>query len=148
MRVCGVELKGGEAIICLLAYDRGAYQVSDCRQRLFKVSQSTATESIREFQFAFKKLMQDYKIDEVVILERAQKGKFAGSATSFKLEAAIQLIDIPVTVLMHAEQKAQIKRKPMLVDFDGLELKKFQKPAFEVAYAFQNQRLYGALNAD
>lgn len=142
MRVCGVELKGGEAIICLLGHDRGVFDVPECRQRLFTVSQSAATETIRHFHTAFKQLMGDYKVDEVVIIERDQKGKWAGSATSFKLEAAIQLIDLPVELISQSVMKEQIKRNPIPVDFEGLELKKFQQPAFNVAYAYQNQRIF------
>lgn len=142
MRVCGIELKGGEAIICLLGHDQGAFNVPECRQRLFSMTQSSATDSIRDFHFALTKLLQDYKVDEVVIIERDQKGKLAGSATSFKLEAAIQLIDMPVTLVSQAQMKEQIKRNKLQVDFDTLGLKKFQKPAFNAAYAFQNQRIF------
>lgn len=141
MKVCGVELKGSEAIISLVGYDQGAFQVPDCRQRLFTVSQSEDADAIRQFQFAFKKLLEDYHIDEVVILRREQKGKFAGSSTSFKLEAAIQLIGLPVSVLATAQVKEQFKAAPPSTDFGGLELKKFQQPAFNAAYAFLNMKL-------
>ena len=143
MRVCGVELKGGEAIICILGYSNGAFDVPECRQRLFAVSQSAATDSIRDFHFAFAKLMQDYQVDEIVVIERDQKGKLAGSATSFKLEAAIQLVDRPVKLISQATMKEKIKLNKLQVDFDSLGLKKFQKPAFNAAYAYQNGLLFG-----
>ncbi|WP_025821728.1 DUF3010 family protein [Shewanella marina] len=142
MRVCGVELKGGEAIICLLNYDKDTFNVPDCRQQSFAISNSAETESIREFHFAFNKLMQDYHVDQIVIIEREQKGKLAGSATSFKLEAAIQLGDLPVTLMSPVSVKEQNKRNPPQVDFDGLDLKKFQQNAFEVAFAFQNKCIF------
>lgn len=148
MKICGVELKGGEAIICLLTYDRGAFTVSECRQRVFAISSSEPTQVIRDFQFAFKKLMEDYAVDEVVIMERHQKGKFAGSATSFKLEAVIQLLDMPVTIMDSDTSKALLKRNPILVDIDELGLKRFQHPAFKVAYAYHNFLLYGQSTAE
>jgi hypothetical protein len=135
MHVCGVELKGGEAIICLLDHDRGAYTVSECRQRSLPVTQSASTDSIRDFQFTFSKLLQDYQVDEVVIIERHQKGKLMGSATSFKLEAAIQLLELPVTMLSTAAIKEQLNLMPP-VSFDELGLKKFQQAAFNAAYAY------------
>lgn len=146
MKVCGVELKGGEAILCLLAYDKGAFTVIECRQRLFTVSDSESAESIQGFQFAFKKLMEDYHINEIAIIQRPQKGKYAGSATSFKLEAAIQLLAMPVTMLSMESVKALEKRNPLLVDMEALGLKKFQYPAFKVAYGYQNQLQYGELS--
>jgi len=144
MRICGVELKGAEAIICLLDHDNGAFNVPDCRQRSFSVSQSQTTQATRDFQFAFAKLIEDYKIEAVVIIERMQKGKFAGSSTSFKLEAALQLLDLPVNMLTTTQMKEMIKRNPLDVSIEDLGLKKFQQPAFSVAYAQQNREIHGA----
>ncbi|SIQ88551.1 Protein of unknown function [Shewanella morhuae] len=145
MRVCGVELKGGEAIISLLSYEGETFNVPECRKVSFTVSQSATTEAIREFHFAFHKLMQDYRVDEVVIIEREQKGKLAGSATSFKLEAAIQLGELPVSLLSPVTIKEQNKRNPPQVDFDSLDLKKVQQLAFEAAYAQQNRHIFGKI---
>ncbi|MFB2727713.1 DUF3010 family protein [Shewanella mangrovisoli] len=143
MRICGVELKGGEAIISLLSYEGETFNVPSCRKVSFSVAQSASAEAIREFHFAFHKLMEDYKVDEIVVIEREQKGKLAGSATSFKLEAAIQLGDLPVTLLSPVTIKEQNKRNPPQVDFDSLDLKRVQQPAFEAAYAQQNRRIFG-----
>ncbi|MCE9678290.1 DUF3010 family protein [Shewanella sp. AS1] len=142
MRVCGVELKGGEAIICLLSYEGDTFNVPSCRTRALTVSDSAKTDSIKEFHFAFSKLMQDYKVDEVAIIEREQKGKLAGSATSFKMETAIQLCGLPVQLISAVNIKAQLKRNPPMVDFEGLDLKRFQKNAFEVAYTLQNKHIF------
>ncbi|WP_044555949.1 DUF3010 family protein [Shewanella piezotolerans] len=142
MRVCGVELKGGEAIISLLSYEGETYNVPDCRQKSFAISNSAQTETIREFHFAFGKLLEDYRVDEVVIIEREQKGKGAGSITSFKLEAAIQVLSLPVTLISPVIVKAQLKRNPPQVDFEGLGLKRFQKNAFEAAYASHNLTIF------
>ncbi|MEH6651938.1 MAG: DUF3010 family protein [Motiliproteus sp.] len=140
MRVCGIELKGGEAILCLLNLDDGIFNVAECRQRQYTVAASASTDSIREFHFSFSKLMQDYQIDEVVIIERHQKGKLAASATSFKLEAAIQLIEQPVTLITTATIKEQLKLNPLQVEAVELGLKKFQITAFTAAYAYQHQQ--------
>jgi hypothetical protein len=138
MRICGIELKGSEAVICLLDYEQGAFSVADCRQRVFSVSDAQSTPGIRQFQFAFSKLIDDYKIEQVVITERMQKGKFAGSATSFKLEAAIQLLELPVELINTTIIKDMFKRNPIDVSVAELGLKKFQQPAFNAAYAQHN----------
>ncbi len=143
MRACGVELKGSEAVICLLTLDEGAYNVPECRQRSFTVSASQATESIRDFHFAFSKLMEDYAVDEVVIIQREQKGKHAGTAASFKLEAALQLLEIPVSLISASDMKTLIKRNPLQAEMDDLGLKKFQYQAFKAAYAYHNFVIYG-----
>ena len=142
MRVCGVELKGGEAIISLLSYEGETYNVPDCRQKSFAISNSESTETMREFHFAFGKLIEDYRVDEIVIIQREQKGKGAGSVTSFKLEALIQILPVAVSIVSPVAIKEQLKRNPPQVDFEGLELKRFQKNAFEAAYAFHNMTIY------
>ena len=143
MLVCGIELKGKEAILCLLKHDKGVFVIPDCRQKLFTVSNSGTTEGIREFSFAVAKLVEDYKIEQIAIVARDQKGKFMGSATSFKLEAVLQLLDVPVAMVTNAQMKQQISRNPIQVDFDSLGLKTFQKPAFNVAYSHHNFLMYG-----
>ncbi|GIU24080.1 DUF3010 family protein [Shewanella schlegeliana] len=142
MRVCGVELKGGEAIISLLSYEGETYNVPDCRQKSFAISNSESTETMRDFHFAFGKLIEDYRVDEIVIIQREQKGKGAGSVTSFKLEALIQILPVAVSIVSPVAIKEQLKRNPPQVDFEGLELKRFQKNAFEAAYAFHNMTIY------
>ena len=148
MRVCGVELKGGEAIISLLAYDAGNFNLPDCRTRMMPISKLGDVEALTDFHFAFKKLMEDYHVNEVVVLQRDLKGKNAGSSVSFKAEAAIQLCGL-TTVLMHSsEMKERLKLNPIQANLDDLELKKFQYPAFRVAYAHHHQIMYGPLKED
>ncbi|WP_163930539.1 DUF3010 family protein [Paraferrimonas sp. SM1919] len=143
MRVCGVDIVGSEAIICLLTYEGDTFNIPDCRTRVFPVSKSQYTGTIRKFHKNFSKLMEDYKVDEVVFIERHQKGKHAGSAASFKIETAIQLSDVPVFSITTSQIKEQLKRNPVNADFESMGLKRLQKGAFEAAYAYQNQKIYG-----
>lgn len=139
MKVCGVELKGNEAIICLINKSDGMIDLPDCRVSKFDIVEPSKTESIRDFQFKFKKLMQDYQVETVVIKERLMKGKFAGGAVGFKLEAAIQLIeDVEVEVLSAADQKASLKRAPEMIRVKEIGLKGYQQDAYETGYAFLN----------
>ncbi|GAA5190405.1 DUF3010 family protein [Ferrimonas gelatinilytica] len=143
MRICGVELKGSEAVLCLLDYKVESYYLPECRQRSLACSGSETAEGMRQFHFAFHKLMSDYQVDRVVIIQRAQKGKFAGGAPGFKMEAAIQLGEVDVTLISHTEIKAQLKRNPPMADFADMGLKKFQEPAFNAAYAAHQTQLFG-----
>ncbi|WP_372870641.1 DUF3010 family protein [Shewanella sp.] len=145
MKVCGVELKGAEAIISLVSYDREAFNVPECRKHTFTISNASAQEAMTEFHFAFSKLMEDYKIEAVALIEREHKGKAAGSAISFKLETAIQLCGLPVQLMKPTAIRELCKRNPPQVDFEVLGLKRFQQPAFEAAYAFLNGKIYGKL---
>ena len=136
MRICAVDLKGDDAIICIMAKNMGLIEVPECRQRKFTISDTQDNENMRWFQRAFKQLVLDYKIDKVVIKERAMKGKFAGGAVGFKLEAALQLLDeVNVEILTNTRIKEQLKHTPLHLDFKQTGLKQFQENAFVTAYA-------------
>ncbi len=136
MRVCGVELTGSDAVICLLSMKDGIFDIPDCRVRKNSLDKNNTQANLRFFQSSFAKLMADYKVDKVVIRERPTKGKFAGSAVGFKLEAAIQLIpNLQVELTTHQDVKETIKRHPLPVDFSDTGLKAFQEGAFTTAYA-------------
>lgn len=137
MRVVGVELKGSEAIICLLSLDGGFFDVPDCRVRKFEIRDSDSSENLKEFQFAFAKLAADYQVDKVVIRQRPLKGKFAGGGVGFKLEAALQLCDkLGVVLMAPAQIKEAIKQHPIPLPFSETGLKVFQETAFATAFAY------------
>ena len=84
MRVCGVELKGNDAVICLMIFEKGLYTLLECRVKKISISDATNQQQLQKFQFDFTKLMADYQVDHVVIKERMTRGKFAGGSVSFK----------------------------------------------------------------
>lgn len=138
--MCAVDLKGSEAIICLLSVKAGLYQLHECRANKLSIATETNTEQMRKFQFDFAKLMADYQIEHIVIRQRMTKGKFAGGAVSFKLEAAIQLIEtVTVSILSPATIKQIIKNSRTQMHFDDTGLKQFQQHAFMTGFAFLEQ---------
>ncbi|RJE77619.1 DUF3010 domain-containing protein [Pseudoalteromonas citrea] len=144
MRTCGVEIAGSEVLLCLLTKENDVFDIRDIRQTRFTLGNvGLDTEDMQKFQFDFAKLMQDYQVDSVAIRQRMPKGKFAGSATGFKMEAAIQLIkDLDVRLLSTTEVKEQLKRNPLPIDFADTGLKKFQENAFINAYVFIQKKTY------
>ncbi len=143
MKTCGVEIKGSEILLCLLNRENDVFDIRDVRTTRFVLNDANSTEQMRKLQFDFNKLMQDYGVEFVAIKGRQHKGKFAGSAAGFKMEAALQLIDsLHVEVMNVTEMKEIIKRNPLPVDFADTGLKKFQEHAFTTAYAFITKRTY------
>lgn len=137
MRTCGIEIKGSEAIVCLMTLKNGLFDLPDCRQVRFALSKDQEQQSVRHFQFTFAKFIEDYQISQLVIKERPQKGKFAGGAVGFKIEAALQLIPgCNCTIISATEIKEKLKRHPLPVDFKETGLKAFQETAFITGYAF------------
>jgi hypothetical protein len=81
--------------------------------------------------------MIEHEVTSVAIKERMPKGKFAGGAISFKLDAAIQLIassELDVRLLPSALVKSTLATSPMPIAFAETGLKVFQETAFTAAY--------------
>ena len=147
MRICAVELKGDDAIFCIMSKNMGLLDIPEVRQRKITISNTQDTENMRWFQRQLLQLVTDYKVEKVVIRERPMKGKFAGGAVGFKLEAAIQLIEgLNVELVTGARIKEQLKHTPILMEYKQTKLKQFQEQAFITAYACLHMQdgLYGA----
>lgn len=144
MKVCGVEIKGNDAIICLLSLEDDLFQIPECRARRLVLEDIHTAEGLQHFQFTFEKLMADYQVPKVVIRQRPTKGKFAGGAIGFKIEAAIQLLKgFETETLSPTLIKTMLKRNPLPVEFAATGLKGFQEPAFSSAYAYLMVDKYG-----
>ncbi len=140
MRICAVDLKNNEANLCLLEQKEGLFNLPDCRARKFTLINPLDSQAVIDFQKQFIKLVEDYKIEKIVIRERMTQGKFAGSAVSFKIEALLQLMpNTEAEVFLVNEIKQVIKDHPVLVPFKELGLKQFQEQAFITGYAYLNR---------
>ncbi|GLP95566.1 DUF3010 family protein [Paraferrimonas sedimenticola] len=136
MRIVGVELKSNEAVVSLISYAEGLVDLPPFRARRVTMSKGTDAQTLKDFQFEFSKLMKDYQVEKVVIRERPTKGRFAGSAVGFKMEAAIQLIEGLNVELLSANQiKTSLKHTPLPIEFAATGLKGFQEGAFTSAFA-------------
>ncbi len=141
MRVCGVELSGNDAVICIMELDSGNFSLPECRVKRISIENAKETEEIKKFQFTFNKLMTDYNVKNIIIKERLTRGKFAGGAVGFKLEAAIQLSPyLEVSLLSSADIKAIQKTVHFADNFADTGLKKFQEQAFITAFAYLNKK--------
>jgi len=137
MKVCGVELKANDAIICILSLTNGLFATHECRVKRFSIPNVADAEELKKFQFDFAKLMEDYQVDHVVIRERMTRGKFAGGAAGFKLEAAIQLSEtLNVSLLSSAQSKEIMKASHLQMNFSDTGLKQFQETAFMTALSY------------
>ena len=137
MRVCGVELKDNDAIICIMQREHGLYDVPKVRATKITLADAVNTEHLKKFQFNFLQLLKDYQVDEIAIKQRDLKGKFAGGAVTFKMEAVLQLLEnypvrlVSTTYIKEGLSLAQVKPDPI-----ELGLKKFQKEAMLTCFAY------------
>jgi hypothetical protein len=116
MKVCGIEIKGSEAIIAVATLDGQA---------------------LSHFTLATKKIAQvasfvrENSIDRIAIKKRSKKGEFAGGPTTFKIEGVFQLLEnCEVTLLSPQTINAQAKKHNF--ELPGT-LNKYQHEAFKAA---------------
>lgn len=138
MKVCGIELTGNDAIVSVVLFEDEIFHLPECRARRVPCKAPDDRNELRYFQKTFTKLVKDYKIDTLVIKQRMKKGKFAGGANSFKLEAALQLMDdrVEVKLISATQIKENLKKYPLPIRFEETGLKKFQQVAFTTAFAY------------
>lgn len=137
MLICGVELSGSDAVVCLLNKDMGQFSLPESKIRKITLKKNHTREDLQQFQASFAEFVMENGVKKVAIKERMPKGKFAGGAISFKLEAAIQLMsvaDVEVSLLSPATIKSTLASNPLPVPFAETGLKVFQETAFIAAY--------------
>ena len=64
-------------------------ELIDIEKKKIKIGDDEISSEVRSFFDAFVDFIQDNKVDFIVLKKRAKKGKMAGGAVSFKLEALI-----------------------------------------------------------
>ncbi|MCP3923560.1 MAG: DUF3010 family protein [Desulfobacterales bacterium] len=132
MRVCGIEIKGSDSVLVVLEGEAKDFQTIDCDIRKISIENTENSYDIKNFHKNFKKFVIDENIDIVGVKKRNTKGRFAGGALSFKMEALIQLLDVKIVLLPSATIAKSIKKKNP--DYPE-DLKKYQHGAFETGFA-------------
>ncbi len=131
-RICGVELKGSEAIVAIVELLPKGFSYLDLETRKIVLNPDDSSESARAFHQAFANFVKENNIDEVVIKKRQKKGRMGGGGDSFKMEALIQLCPDLTTHLIAPQTIAAVEKK------QGIELpadiKKYQEVAFKTVY--------------
>jgi len=137
MKACGVEIKGNDAIICIMSKENNLYDIPHTRVQKISLVDAGDAEQVQKFQFTFAKLMEDYHVSHVLIKGRALKGKFAGGPVGFKIEGAIQLIkELQVEILAGNFIKKEIAKSQIDIDFRDTGLKQYQEQAFTTVFAY------------
>ena len=132
MRVCGVELKAADAIVVVLEGNKESFEIVDTGVQKISLRDTNNSEDVQAFHEAIHAFVQKHQIDKIGIKKRNTKGRFAGGATSFKMEGIIQLAqDATVALIAPASIASTIKKEePPAAN----KLFTYQKGAYETAY--------------
>jgi hypothetical protein len=89
-KICGIELKSSDAILAVIEASDGDVEFIDIEPRKINIENDESCADVQSFYDSFVNFLRTHYIDVVVVKKRAKKGKMAGGAVSFKLEALIQ----------------------------------------------------------
>ena len=136
-KICGIELKSSDAILAVIEESDDDVKFIDVEPRRIKIGNDESCTDIQSFYNSFVNFVRENHIDVVVIKKRAKKGKMAGGAVSFKLEALIQLNGaVGVELVSGQGIAAANKREPFDIPED---LNKYQEAAFMAASLYIRQ---------
>ena len=129
MKVCGIEIKGNNAILSCLDGDSENYEVVSQKIKKIGLEDSKVQKSVKSFSSAISQFFKEMNFDRIAIKARAEKGNFAGGATSFKIEGLIQNTDYVVEIIHGATVKSKLKG----IDVDLSIANKYQEESLKLA---------------
>ena len=128
MTLCGIEIKGSEAIIAVAAPD--LTHVTMATKKIALEDDDEAA-NVKAFASQLAAFVRDNGITRIAIKKRSKKGEFAGGPTTFKIEGVLQLLDgVEVTLLSPQTINAQYKKHNFELP---ATLNKYQHEAFKAA---------------
>jgi len=130
-RLCGIELKSSEAILVVVQCEEENIVLVDIEPRKIKLGDDESSEFMTSFFDSIVNFIRDNHIDTMIIKKRAKKGKMAGGAISFKMEALIQLNGIAKVEFISGQAIAAAHKKDPFNMPDNI--KKYQETAFMAA---------------
>lgn len=133
MNICGIEIKGSEAIFALATLQDGAPQHLAIATKKIALEDDDEAANVKAFAAQVAAFVKSNGIQHIAIKKRSKKGEFAGGPTTFKIEGVFQLLeDCAVTLLSPQTLNAQYKKHA----FDlPASLNKYQHEAYKAACA-------------
>src|SRR3546814_19498601 len=91
MPLCGVEIKGSEAIFAVVEVVDGHWEHLPIETKRIALDDDDDAKNVRSFADLVAGFLRDNKLTEIAIKKRGKKGEFAGGPTTFKIEGVFQL---------------------------------------------------------
>ncbi|WP_223537759.1 DUF3010 family protein [Pseudomonas sp. GL-B-16] len=131
MKVCGIEIKGSEAIIAVATLDGQALSHLTLATKKIALDDDDEAANVKVFGAQVASFVRENSIDRIVIKKRSKKGEFAGGPTTFKIEGVFQLLENCEVTLM-SPQTITAQCKKFNVELPQT-LNKYQHEAYKAA---------------
>ncbi|SDH03075.1 DUF3010 family protein [Pseudomonas abietaniphila] len=131
MNICGVEIKGSEAIFAVATRASGALEHVQLAIKKIALEEDDEAVNVKNFATQITRFVRDNGIAHIAIKKRSKKGEFAGGPTTFKIETIFQLLeDCEVVLLSPQTINAQMKKHNFELP---AALNKYQHEAYKAA---------------
>ena len=131
MSICGIEIKGSEAIFAIASLQGDALQHVAIATKKIALEDDDQAANVKAFATQVAAFVRDNGISHIAIKKRSKKGEFAGGPTTFKIEGVFQLLEnCDVTLLSPQTINAQNKKHSF--ELPGT-LNKYQHEAYKAA---------------
>jgi Protein of unknown function (DUF3010) len=131
MTICGIEIKGSEAIFAVASLHDNQPQHLPLATKKIALEDDDESSNVKAFAALIEAFVRDNGIQHIAIKKRSKKGEFAGGPTTFKIEGVLQLlIQCEVSLVSPQTVSAQHKKH----DFPlAASLNKYQHEAYKTA---------------
>src|ERR1700712_2260630 len=93
MNICGVEIKGSEAIFAVATRASGVLEHLPLAVKKIALEDDDEAANVKAFAQKIITFVRENGIAQIAIKKRSKKGEFAGGPTTFKIETVFQLLD-------------------------------------------------------
>ena len=131
MNICGVDIKGSEAIFAVATRASGALESLPLAIKKIALEDDDEADNVKAFARQIATFVRENAITHIAIKKRSKKGEFAGGPTTFKIETIFQLLDDCDVVLLSPQTiNAQMKKHNFELPAG---LNKYQHEAYKAA---------------
>ena len=93
MKICGIELKGSEALLAVASLEAGQATHLAVATKKIALDDDEVAAQMKDFAARAQAFVTEHGITHLAIKKRSKKGDFAGGPVTFKMEAVLQLLD-------------------------------------------------------
>lgn len=86
MNVCGIEIKGSEALLAVATLEAGLPVHRPLATKKIALEDDDEAANVKAFANQARQFVADHGITHLAIKKRSKKGEFAGGPTTFKIE--------------------------------------------------------------
>ncbi|MDI1307996.1 MAG: DUF3010 family protein [Methylotenera sp.] len=133
MKICGVDIKGSEAILAITRFTNGKLIHVPIDTKKIALADDDESKNVQSFFELAAGFIRDNDIKHIAIKKRGKKGEFAGGPTTFKIEGILQMLaNCEVMLFSPQTISAQIRKHAFVIP---TTLNKYQHDAYLTACA-------------